>query len=305
MRIASLVSAGTEICFALGLGRDVVGVSHECDFPPEVAVLPRLTSSLVDPSISSREIDAAVTGVIARGGGNADLYHVDADTLARVRPDVLVTQRLCEVCAISVGAVERALAREHSIRVVTMTGGDLEGVWADIRLIGEACGAERAADDLLRALEARHVAVRRAVDGRARPTVGCLEWLDPPFDAGHWVPEQIAAAGGVDLLARPRHDSRRRTWDEIRAADPDVLLLMPCGFGIERAAREAHAVRRELASLRAAREGRAWIVDGNAYFSRPGPRLVDGIELVAALLHPGSVPLPVGGSLPLALDMLA
>lgn len=294
MRIASLVSAGTEICFALGCGPQVVGISHECDFPPEVARLPHLTSALVDPSRPSREIDAAVRAVMARGGDNTDLYHVDADALAAVRPDVLVTQRLCEVCAVSVGAVERAIAKDGGILIVTMTGGDLAGVWDDIRHVGDACGAADAAADLVAALDARHVAVRRAIDGQDRRTVVCLEWLDPPFDAGHWVPEQIAAAGGIDLLARPGRPSRQRSWDDVRAADPDFLLLMPCGFGLERAALEAQTVLDELRTLRAVREGHAWIVDGNAYFSRPGPRLMDGIELAAALLHPGAVPLRLG-----------
>lgn len=302
MRIASLVSAGTEICFALGLGPSVVAVSHECDFPSAVAGLPRITRSKIDPSRPSREIDAAVRAVLERGGGNADLYHVDAPSLAAARPDVLVTQRLCEVCAVSVGAAERAIASEHRIRLVTMTGGDLAGVWADIRAIGEACAAAGAAEDLIHALEARRVAVHRAIGGRPRPTVACLEWLDPPFDAGHWVPEQIAAAGGIDLLARAGGTSRRRSWADVRAADPDVLLLMPCGFGIERAAREAETIRDELAALRAVRGGRAWVVDGNAYFSRPGPRLIDGIELAAALLHPGAIPLVSGRSLPLRLE---
>lgn len=300
MRIASLVSAGTEICFALGLGPEVVGISHECDFPPEVARLPRLTRSLVDPSRPSREIDGAVRAVLTRGGDNTDLYHVDADALAAVRPDVLVTQRLCEVCAVSVGAVERRVAGDHGIRIVTMTGGDLLGVWDDIRAIAEACDAATAADELIRALEARRVAVKRAVEGRDRVSVVCLEWLDPPFEAGHWVPEQIATAGGLDLLARPARPSRARSWDDVRAADPDALLVMPCGFGIERAASEERTVHAEIAGLRAVREGRAWIVDGNAYFSRPGPRLVDGIELAAALLHPGSVPLAPGRAIPLA-----
>lgn len=300
MRIASLVSAGTEICFALGLGPDVVGVSHECDFPSEVARLPRLTRALVDPGRPSRGIDAAVRAVLARGGGNAELYHVDGDALAAVRPDVLVTQQLCEVCAVSVGAAERAVASDHGIRIVTLTGGDLMGVWDDIRRVGGACDASAAADDLVRALESRRVRVKRAVDGRDRPTVGCLEWLDPPFDAGHWVPEQIATAGGLDILGRPGRPSRERSWDEIRIADPDVILLMPCGFGVERAASEARTVMSELRSLRAVREERAWIVDGNAYFSRPGPRLVDGIELAAALLHPSALPLVPGRSASLA-----
>ena len=300
MRVASLVSAATEIAFALGLGPNVVGVSHECDFPPQVARLPRLTRSLIDPSRPSREIDAAVRAVVARGGGNTELYHVDADALAAVKPDVLLTQQLCEVCAVSVGAVERQIARDRGIRIVTMTGGDLAGVWDDTRAIGDACHARDAADDLLHSLDARHVRVRRALDGRERRTVVCLEWLDPPFDAGHWVPEQIAAAGGIDLLARPHVPSRQRSWDEVRAADPDVLLLMPCGFGVGRAALEARTVIDELRTLRAVRDGHAWIVDGNALFSRPGPRLMDGIELAAALLHPGAIDLVPGQSMPLA-----
>lgn len=300
MRIASLVSAGTEICFALGLGRDVVAVSHECDFPPEVSRLPRLTRALVDPSRPSREIDTAVRAALERGGGNTELYHVDADALVALRPDVLVTQRLCEVCAVSVGQVERTLARERGLRVVTLVGGDIRGVWEDIRRVGAACGAPEAAEDLIHALESRRVRVRRAIDGRDRPTVACLEWLDPPFDAGHWVPEQIAASGGVELLGRPGRPSRERTWDEVRLADPDVLLVMPCGFDLTRAAQEARAASGELRSLRAVSEGNAWVVDGNSYFSRPGPRLVDGIELAAALLHPGAVPLAPGRSAPLA-----
>lgn len=287
MRIGSLVSAATEIAFALGLGPHVVGVSHECDFPPEIAGLPRLTRTLIDASRPSREIDVAVRRAVASGGGNADLYHVDAEAIAKAGCDVLLAQRLCEVCAVSVGAVERELVGRGGIRVVTLTGGDLAGVWDDIRRVADACGVREAGERLVRSLDERRVRVRERVAGKPRPRVVCLEWLDPPFDAGHWVPEQIADAGGEEALARRGLPSRDRPWSDIADADPDVVLLMPCGFGVERACAEARALWSvpAFAQLRAVRSKHAFVVDGNALFSRPGPRLVDGIELAADLFH--------------------
>jgi iron complex transport system substrate-binding protein len=287
MRIISLVPNGTEILFALGAGDLVVGVSHECDWPEEARRRPILTGSALRPGMSAAEIDQTVA---AQVGGGLSLYTLDEARIADLAPDLIVTQELCPVCAVSTEQVDgavRPLAR--CPEVLSLDPRTLDGVFADIRRVGEVTGRTAEAAALLQDLEDRLAAVRTLVRekwaGRPRPRAAALEWLDPPFAGGHWVPEMIAAAGGTDALARPGDSSRRLTWEEIDAANPDVLVVMPCGFD-EAGARTQLALLKDLPAwqrLRAVRAGRVYPVDANGCFSRPGPRLVDGIERLAEI----------------------
>lgn len=297
MRIISLVPNGTEILFAVGAGDLVVGVSHECDFPEEARRRPILTGSALRPGMTAAEIDQAVS---AQVGSGESLYTLDEARIAELAPDLIVTQHLCPVCAVSteqVGGAIRPLLRCPDI--LSLDPKSLADVFADIRQVGAATGHRDDADALLLGLERRLEAVRSAVSGRARPRVAALEWLDPPFAGGHWVPEMIEIAGGIDVLARPGDHSTRRTWDEILQADPDLVVVMPCGFDEAGAAAQIATVadvatiadiagRPEWQALRAVREGRVFPVDANGCFSRPGPRLVDGVERLASIFHPSA-----------------
>lgn len=294
MRIVSLLPSATEILCLLGLGDQVVGVSHECDFPPEVATRPVLVRPAVDPALPSVEIDRQVSARLAARQG---LYLLDEARLAELRPDVVVTQALCDVCAVRHEEVVAAAARLPSRpRVVSLLPSSLADVMGDIGRVGEATGRAREALAAVEGLERRVEAVRAHVAGRARPVTVAIEWLDPIMIGGHWVPEQVAVAGGVDPLGRAGRPSVKRAWEQVLAARPEAVVLMPCGFDRARTTREAAAVtgRPGFAELPAVRAGRVFAVDGHAYFSRPGPRLVDGIELLAHLLHPEACPWPSG-----------
>lgn len=288
-RIISLVPNGTEILFALGAGGQVVGVSHECDFPAEARTRPVLTGSALTPGMTAAEVDAAVA---AQVGSGLSLYTLDEARIAELAPDVIVTQELCPVCAVSTEQVDGAVRPlPRCPEVVSLDPRTLADVLADIRRVGEITGREREAADLLASLERRLDAVRAAVAGRPRPRALALEWLDPPFAGGHWVPEMIERAGGLDVIAKPGDHSTRLTWEQVAAADPDVIVVMPCGFD-EAGARGQIATiaeRPEWRPLRAVRESRVHPVDANGCFSRPGPRLVDGIERLAEIFHGVSV----------------
>jgi iron complex transport system substrate-binding protein len=292
MRIISLVPNGTEILFAVGAGDRVVGVSHECDYPAEARTRPILTGSALRPGMTAAEVDQAVA---AQVGSGESLYTLDEARIADLLPDIIVTQQLCPVCAVSTTQVEGAVRPlPRCPEVVSLDPKSLADVFADIRLVGDVTGQGEEARELLRSLEGRIEKVRAAVAataGRPRPRVAALEWLDPPFAGGHWVPEMIETAGGIDALASPGSHSARLTWQQLQAADPDIIVAMPCGFDEAgaRAQVEAVAHRPEWQALRAVREGRVYGVDANGCFSRPGPRLVDGIEQLARLFH-GSGP---------------
>jgi iron complex transport system substrate-binding protein len=289
MRIVSLVPNGTEILFALGAGGQVVGVSHECDYPEEARTRPVLTGSALTPGMTAAEVDAAVS---AQVGNGLSLYTLDEARIAELAPDVIVTQELCPVCAVSTEQVDGAVRPlPRCPEVVSLDPRTLEDVFADIRRVGEITGREKEAAELLANLERRLDAVRAAVAGRPRPRVLALEWLDPPFAGGHWVPEMIGIAGGEDVIAKPGDHSARLTWERVAAADPDVIVVMPCGFD-EAGARAQIATVADhpgWRSLRAVREGGVHPVDANGCFSRPGPRLVDGIERMAEIFHGTSV----------------
>ncbi len=285
MRIISLVPNGTEILFALGAGEQVVGVSHECDFPPEARARPQLTGSALPRDLSAAAIDAAVSGQLASG---ESLYTLDEEAIARLAPDLIVTQQLCPVCAVSTAQVDGAVALlPRCPEVLSLDPKRFEDVLRDILATGAAIGRERQAEALVASLRHRLEAVAAARQGKRRPRVAALEWLDPPFLAGHWVPEMIAWAGGEDAFARPGDPSRRAAWEEIAAADPEIVLVMPCGYD-EAGARAQMALledRPAWQGLAAVAAGHAHPLDANGLFSRPGPRLVDGVERLAEIFE--------------------
>ena len=286
MRIVSLVPAATEIACALGARGELVAVTHDCDFPPEVRSLPRVTRSTLAPGASSREIDTAVREAAAMGDST---FHVDAQALGDARPDIMLGQTLCEVCAVTVAQVPAVIDPPPTI--VPLDGDTIEGILRDIARVGDAVGRAPEAARLVGSLRERIERVRERVSGLPRPTVVALEWLDPLFSAGHWVPEQVAAAGGREVIGREHARSTEVTFDDVATADPDFLFVLPCGFDAARAVSESRVLLGDerWSRLRAVRDGHVYALDGNAYFSRPGPRVVDGIELLASLLHPAAV----------------
>jgi iron complex transport system substrate-binding protein len=286
MRIASLVPSATELLFALDLGDSVVAVTHECDYPPGVEQLPHLTRSVIPEGLPPAEIDAAVREHTGRGEA---LYELDESKLRELDVDLIVTQAVCEVCAVSfddVRAIAERLPTEP--RVISLDPATLGEVLADIPRLAEVADAKAAGERLAEEAGARIEAVERAVDGAPRPRVAALEWLDPVYVGGHWVPQMIELAGGEDVLGLPGEKSRTSEWSDIEAAVPEVVLAIPCGYYAEEAAAETLRHGERLAALGA----RVVAVDAAAYFSRPGPRLVEGIELLGHLLHPELVPAP-------------
>ncbi|MEA2330967.1 MAG: iron complex transport system substrate-binding protein [Thermoleophilaceae bacterium] len=286
MRIASLVPSATEMLFALGLGDRVAAVTHECDYPPGAEQLPHLTRSVIPEGLPPAEVDAAVRERTRRG---ESLYELDEGTLEGLGVDLIVAQAVCDVCAVSFDDV-RAVAQRLPTQpaVISLDPTTLGEVLADVPRLAGAAGVEEAGEELAEDAAARIDAVERAVEGAPRPRVAALEWLDPIYIGGHWVPQMIELAGGVDVLGLPGEKSRRAEWGEVEALSPDVIVSMPCGYYAEQAAAETVRWRKRLGLLGA----RVFAVDAAAYFSRPGPRLVEGVELLAHLLHPDLVPAP-------------
>jgi iron complex transport system substrate-binding protein len=286
MRIASLVPSATEMLFALGLGDRVVAVTHECDYPPGAEQLPHLTRSVIPEGLDAAGIDAAVRERTSRG---ESLYELDEEVLTQLDVDLIVTQAVCEVCAVSFDDVRAVAERLPTTpEVISLDPSTLGEVLADVPRLAQAADAVEAGDQLTAELGERLEAVERAVEGAARPRVAALEWMDPLFIGGHWVPQMIELAGGEDVLGLPGEKSRTAEWGEVEAAVPEIVVSMPCGYYAEQAAAETVRWRRHLAQLGA----RVYAVDAAAYFSRPGPRLVDGVELLGHLLHPELVPAP-------------
>ncbi len=285
MRIVSLVPSATEIAAGLGLADAIVGISADCDFPPEVRGKPVLTDAIMTPDLPSPAIDHRVRGQIHSG---RSVYHLDEAALARLRPDLILTQELCAVCAPSFTRVtEAARLLSGEPRIVSLEPRGLLDVLDNIRLVGEVAGVPGRGLELAGRLRRRIDAVAVQADGD-RPGVACIEWLDPIYAGGHWVPEMVAAAGGRDVLGVAREPSRRVEWSEVSDARPEVLVVMACGFDVARTRAEIGLLsgRPGWADLPAVRGGRVFLVDASSYFSRPGPRLVDGLEILAAILHP-------------------
>ena len=281
MRIVTLLPAATEIIAALGAEAELVGTSHECDWPPQHAGRPRLTTTPIDPEAPGGTIDAQVRRLTAAG---RPVIAVDGHQLRQLAPDLIITQSLCDVCAVIDGEVHRlAAALDPAPRVLSLTAIDLTGIWADIRAVAAAIGREAAAKLLI----AEHQARLAALDGTRsapRPRVVCIEWLDPPYLAGHWVPELVAAAGGVDVGACAGSHSVVRPWPAIRVLRPDLILVILCGMNLDRARRELATVT-DADALALLGEHPTWLLDGNAYTSRPGPRVIDGAERIQAALQ--------------------
>jgi iron complex transport system substrate-binding protein len=289
MRIVSLVPHATELLFALGLGDDVVGVTHECDHPARAQELPTVTRNVLPHGLSAAEIDAAVRQRTLDG---KSIYALDEDVLHDLEPDLIVTQRLCAVCAVSYDDVEK-IASELPTQptVIALDPHTLGETMGDIRTIAQATGVHDEALELVARQRARIDRVRRAVRDAQKVPVAALEWLDPVFVAGHWTPQMIELAGGVDVLGFAGEPSEQSSWEAVAAARPEVVVAMPCGYDAPRALEEATAQRERLWSLGAQR---VVAVDASATFSRPGPRLVDGLELLGHVLHPELVPAPPG-----------
>ncbi len=284
MRICSLLPSATEIICALGLIDELVAVSHECDYPPEVRAKPVITASRVDAAaLSGAEIDARVAAQLHDHTG---IYELNEGLLAALKPDLILTQELCDVCAVSYEQVQKAVRALHGPRtVLSLEPESIDGILSTIAEVGHATGREQAAVELIAGIRAELRSFRQRQRSRTA-RVACLEWLDPPFSAGHWVPEMVGLAGGEDLLAKKGERSRRLTWDEVVAADPEIVVLMPCGYDVERtlAELERTPLPAGMADLPAIRAGRAFAVDANAYFSRPGPRVAEGVRILSEAL---------------------
>jgi iron complex transport system substrate-binding protein len=299
MRIVSLVPHATELLFALGLGEEVIAVTHECDHPPRALELPRVTRDALPAGLSAVEIDAAVRERTQRGEA---IYELDEDALRALEPELIVTQALCPVCAVSYTEVAELARRMPSPpRVISLDPHTLGETLGDVRTLAQATGRRAEGVELVARAAGRVDRVKLAVRNRPRPRVLALEWLDPVFVAGHWTPQLIELAGGEDALGLPGEPSRTASWEELAAAEAQIVVVMPCGYDAPRAHTEALAYAERLESLQAQR---VVAVDAAAYFSRPGPRLVDGLELLAHVIHPKQVPAAPGEALTVELSAI-
>ena len=296
MRICSLLPSSTEIVFALGLGDRLAGVTHECDYPAEAASKPAVTRSLIDHSGSSgAEIHRHVSEAVHAG---SSIYGLDQALLERIDPSLVLTQELCDVCAVSYGEVQRAVRLlpsdgKNERTVLSLEPTTLGAILDTITSVGEAAGALDRASEVTAALRRRIDAVEATATGAdRRPRVFAMEWLDPLFIGGHWVPEMIRLAGGTDGLGREGHPSVQATWTDIAAYDPEVVVLMPCGYHLEECLVEFAKTPKppEWDALSAVRSGEVYVVDGSSFYNRPGPRVVDGLEIMAEILHPDLFP---------------
>jgi iron complex transport system substrate-binding protein len=288
MRICSFLPSATEIVYSLGLGDNLVGVTHECDYPPEARNKPKIIGSLIKPEeLKSKEIDRLVSETFSAG---KSIYIVDAEILRKANPDIILTQELCDVCAVSGNEVIEAVkVLGYSPQIISLKPETLDGILSTITLVGEATQKREQAEDLVIKLKSRINAVKSLFDKeKDRPRVFCMEWLEPPYTAGHWVPEMIEIAGGECTLGKAGEPSFRVSWDEISSFAPQIIVLMPCGFNIERTLREVDILNSNeyWYKLPSVRKGHVYLVDANSYFSRPGPRIVDGLEILAKIFHP-------------------
>lgn len=299
MRIVSLVPHATELLFALGLGDEIVAVTHECDHPPAALARRRVTRDVLPAGLSAGEIDRAVRERTSQGEA---IYELDCDALAQLAPDLIVTQALCPVCAVSYDDV-REIAKQLPTRpsVIALDPKTLGETLGDVRTLAEATDRRDRGVELVGEIAGRIDRVRLAVREQPRVRVAALEWLDPVYVAGHWTPQMIELAGGEDVLGLPGEASRVLSWEQVAAARPQVVVAMPCGYDAPRALQEATTFARELADLGARR---IVAVNAAAYFSRPGPRLIDGLELLGQILHPESFPLEPASDRALAMELV-
>jgi iron complex transport system substrate-binding protein len=288
-RIVTLLPSATEIVCALGFEAQLIGRSHECDYPPEVARLPVLTSPKFNAEGTSAEVDQRVRKILADA---LSVYRVDVELLRSLKPDVIVTQSQCEVCAVSIRDVELAAADwvdGPPPMIISLAPYSLGDVMADIQRVGVELGEPERAIKLVAALSQRMTTIQQqAAKASRRPTVGCIEWLEPMMAAGNWMPELVAMAGGKNLFGDAGQHSPKMTFDQLLAGDPDVIMLMPCGFSMDRTAAELDALARQPGwdGLKAVRQKQVHLSDGNQYFNRPGPRIVESLEILAEILHP-------------------
>jgi iron complex transport system substrate-binding protein len=285
MRIVSLVPSATEITCALGLAEALVGISHDCDFPPDVLGKPVLSEAAITVAEPSGAIEGRIRGLVHAG---RSVYHLAEEVLTRLAPDLILTQELCTVCAPSYSLVKRAAKLlDAEVKIVSLEPRSLGDVLDNILLVGELTGTTPRAHALVEQLEARIETVRGCSIVH-RPRVVCVEWMDPIYVGGHWVPEMVEIGGGLDVLGRRGEPSRAVGWDEVVAADPDILVLMPCGFDVMRTRAEMGALttRPGWSELPAVRRGRVFLTDASSYFNRPGPRLIEGLEMLASVIHP-------------------
>jgi len=286
-RVVSLIASATEIVHALGAGGAQVARSHECDWPQAVLDLPALTRPKFKVEGSSRAIDRAVKALVEQG---LAVYEVDADALQALAPDVILTQDQCEVCAVSLADVERAVCAwvGSAPQIVSLKPHSMADVYADIRTVATALGRAPDGEALVDGMQRRIAAIAASVAARPKPRLAFVEWIDPPMSGGHWMPELIGAAGGVNLFGETGATSPWITWEQVAAADPDVILVAPCGYDIPVTLREMGVLAGNAIwqGLRAVRDGSVFIADGNAYFNRPGPRIVESAEILAEILHP-------------------
>ncbi|MEM1111877.1 MAG: cobalamin-binding protein [Pseudomonadota bacterium] len=288
MKIVSLLPSATEIVCALGLRDQLVAVSHECDYPSDVATLPRITSSHLHYDLPTDEIDRAVVDAVLSG---QSLYRIDGDMLAELQPDLIVTQGVCDVCAVAQDTVNATLrfvadVISDEVMVLSLSAKNFAGVLRDIEQLAAVVGATPAAEELVQSLHQRWSVIAAKPQPSRASTVMMLEWPDPPFYGGHWVPEQVHVAGGRNALGEQGLDSRRCTWEEIAAADPDYIFVMACGYGLDANLGFAENLRQVEGAkeLRAVREGQVWACDANSFFSRPAPRIIEGAEIIQQVL---------------------
>ncbi len=293
MRICSFLPSATETLYALGLGDSIIGVTYECDFPPDAKTKPVVVHTKLPHASSPAETDRLVREFLARG---ESLYRVDAEVLAQLQPDLIVTQDLCHVCAASPGDLGSALsALLRPPRIVSLSPQTINDVWKDILLLGEVTGRVKEASELVAELQRRIAAVESAVAGAPWPRVICLEWLDPPFVAGHWVPEMVVLAGGINVLGRAGQPGFRLSWERVLRSEAAIVVLMPCGYDLEETLSEFTklCLPDGWEDFPAVREGQIFAVDASSYCSRHGPRIATGIEILAHIFHPNRVDVPV------------
>jgi len=300
MRIVSLLPSATEIVSTLGLTESLVGISHDCDFPPEIRTRPILSEAIVTTDLPSGVIETQIRGQVHRG---KSVYHLDEAQLAHMRPNLILTQELCQVCAPSYTLVKQAAkVLDAETRIASLEPRGLDDILDNILLVGDLTDTGERARAVVQELRRRIEHVRDVV-GRLRPTVVCIEWLDPIYVAGHWIPEMVEIAGGRDVLGKAGEPSFLVEWNDVLEAAPDVVVVMPCGFDVPRTRQEITLLtnRREWNRLPAVRDGRVYLTDATAYFNRPGPRIVTGLEILAQILHPDAfeAATPLDGYTPL------